>query len=116
MTIRGGRFVHVALGVAVSAAAIAVGEPYHVSKSGSSGGTGSSSSPFLTIGQASAVLRGGDTCYIREGTYYAMLVIRNGNALVEIDSRPSDAIALAVRMNVPIFVEEEVLVRAMSAE
>jgi len=53
---------------------------------------------------------------LREGTYYAQLVIAYNGGNIEIDSRPSDAIALAVRMDVPIFVEEEVLTRAMAAE
>jgi bifunctional DNase/RNase len=41
-------------------------------------------------------------------TYYAVLRIRVGGKLLEIDSRPSDAIALAVCGNVPIFVDETV--------
>lgn len=53
---------------------------------------------------------------LKEGTYFALLSIRHDGNLVEIDSRPSDAIALAVRMTVPIFVEEGVLNRAMAPE
>jgi len=53
---------------------------------------------------------------LREGTYYAQLVIAHNGGVIEIDSRPSDAIALAVRMDVPIFIEEGVLKRAMTAE
>ncbi|MCW8132926.1 MAG: bifunctional nuclease family protein [Planctomycetota bacterium] len=53
---------------------------------------------------------------LKEGTYYAILVIKHDGNLIEIDSRPSDAIALAVRMTVPIFVEEGVLNRAMAPE
>jgi len=49
---------------------------------------------------------------LKEETYYAMLEIKRGDEIVEIDSRPSDAIALAVRTTVPIFVEEQVLNRA----
>jgi uncharacterized protein len=46
---------------------------------------------------------------LRNDTFYAEIeVFFNGNSLV-IDSRPSDAIALALRVDVPIFVEEEVL-------
>jgi bifunctional DNase/RNase len=46
---------------------------------------------------------------LRDHTYYAKLRIRNNGELVEVDSRPSDAIALAVTANVPIFVAEDVL-------
>jgi uncharacterized protein len=46
---------------------------------------------------------------LREGTFYAVIeMARNGTPL-EISSRPSDAIALAVRLGVPIFVHEDVL-------
>ena len=41
---------------------------------------------------------------LRSGTYYATLTLRSGGRLVEIDSRPSDAIAIALRTGAPIFV------------
>jgi uncharacterized protein len=44
--------------------------------------------------------------------FYARLVIDAEGRHVEVDSRPSDAIALAVRAKVPIYVEESVLERA----
>ncbi|RJR31706.1 bifunctional nuclease family protein [Candidatus Parcubacteria bacterium] len=48
------------------------------------------------------------------GTFYGYLILRqetNGNddLVIKIDCRPSDAIALAVRMNCPIFCEKQVL-------
>ncbi len=46
---------------------------------------------------------------LRDRTFYAKLILRRNGTLVEIDSRPSDAIALAVQMRVPIYVEESVL-------
>ena len=46
---------------------------------------------------------------LREHTYFAKLRIRQNGELVEIDSRPSDAIALAVTANVPIYVAEDVI-------
>lgn len=46
---------------------------------------------------------------LREHTFYAKLVIRHDGALLEIDSRPSDAIALGVASDVPIYVEDSVL-------
>ena len=43
-------------------------------------------------------------------TFYAKIVIRqNTGSYLHIDSRPSDAIALAVRCNVPLFVDEKVM-------
>ncbi len=46
---------------------------------------------------------------LREHTYYAKLRIRQEGELIEVDSRPSDAIALAVTAHVPIYVSEDVL-------
>ena len=46
---------------------------------------------------------------LREHTYYAKLRIRHEGELVEVDCRPSDAIALAVTASVPIYVAEDVL-------
>ena len=46
---------------------------------------------------------------LRDHTYYAKLRIRHDGELVEVDSRPSDAIALAVAAKVPIYVAEDVL-------
>lgn len=48
---------------------------------------------------------------LREGTFYARLSLDTAVG-DEVDSRPSDAIALAVRYNVPIFVSDEVLAEA----
>jgi bifunctional DNase/RNase len=46
---------------------------------------------------------------LRDHTYFAKLRIRLNGEMVEVDSRPSDAIALAVTAKVPIYVAEEVL-------
>jgi len=46
---------------------------------------------------------------LRDHTYFAKLRIRQSGELVEIDCRPSDAIALAVTASVPIYVAEDVL-------
>lgn len=46
---------------------------------------------------------------LRDHTYYAKLRIRQEGELIEVDSRPSDAIALAVTAKVPIYVAEDVL-------
>jgi bifunctional DNase/RNase len=46
---------------------------------------------------------------LRDHTYFAKLRIRMNGELIEVDARPSDAIALAVTASVPIYVAEEVL-------
>ena len=46
---------------------------------------------------------------LRDGTFYAKLIIEGVSNTEEIDSRPSDAIALAVRYSVPMFVDADVL-------
>jgi len=49
---------------------------------------------------------------LRDHTYFAKLRVRHEGELIEIDSRPSDAIALAVTAKVPIYVNEDVLEEA----
>mgnify|MGYP006284780567 CR=1 FL=1 len=46
---------------------------------------------------------------LKEGTYYAEIHLEHHNRTYLVDSRPSDAIALAVRCDVPIFANEELL-------
>lgn len=46
---------------------------------------------------------------LKEHTYYAKLRVMKDGELIEIDSRPSDAIAIAVTADVPIYVAEDVL-------
>jgi bifunctional DNase/RNase len=62
------------------------------------------------------VLTGLDACVqkivvttIKDDTFYALIWLERNGTLVSIDSRPSDALALALRIDCPIFVEEEVL-------
>ena len=49
---------------------------------------------------------------LKSGTFYARLLVRSGGKLVEVDSRPSDAIALGVASETPIFVSDHVLKEA----
>ena len=49
---------------------------------------------------------------LREGTFYATIEMGKNGSGLEISSRPSDAIALAVRLGVPIFAHEDVLTEA----
>ncbi len=46
---------------------------------------------------------------LKSDTFYAKIVFNTGSKKIEVDSRPSDALALAVRAGVPIYVEEAVL-------
>jgi bifunctional DNase/RNase len=48
---------------------------------------------------------------LADGTYYAQVLVLQGDEEVTIDARPSDAVALAVRVGCPIFIEEHVLER-----
>ena len=49
---------------------------------------------------------------MKEGVFYAKIHSKSGTALAEIDSRPSDAIAIAVRFGASIFCSEKVLSEA----
>ena len=46
---------------------------------------------------------------LRDDTFYAVIWLDRGGEIISIDSRPSDALALALRMDCPIYVEDEVL-------
>jgi hypothetical protein len=49
---------------------------------------------------------------IRDNTFYAQLTLNTGSASLQIDARPSDAVALALRVGAPLYVEKAVLDRA----
>ena len=49
---------------------------------------------------------------LKDGTFYSTNQLQSNGAAYEVSSRPSDAIALAVRVNVPIFAAEDVLTEA----
>ena len=46
---------------------------------------------------------------LRNNTFYAEILIKRNGETIKVDSRPSDAIAIALRLNVPIFIDEAVL-------
>lgn len=46
---------------------------------------------------------------LRDDTFYALIWLERGGELISIDSRPSDALALALRLDCPIYVDETVL-------
>jgi hypothetical protein len=49
---------------------------------------------------------------LKNDVFYARIVVERDGKTIEIDSRPSDAIALAVRVRVPIYVDEAVMEKA----
>jgi bifunctional DNase/RNase len=64
------------------------------------------------IGELGAEVRRILITEISNDVFYARIVLDTNGSSVEIDSRPSDAIALAVRVKVPIFVDDSVMDRA----
>jgi bifunctional DNase/RNase len=50
-----------------------------------------------------------EICDLVDETFYARLVLEKSGKILEIDSRPSDAIALALRFAAPIYVDEKVM-------
>ena len=49
---------------------------------------------------------------LKNDTFFAKIVIDSNGTLIEIDARPSDALALAVRSEAPIYAEDEVVEKA----
>jgi bifunctional DNase/RNase len=46
---------------------------------------------------------------VEDGIYYANLILQEGNKLLSIDSKPSDAIAVAVRFDAPVYIKKELM-------
>jgi hypothetical protein len=55
-------------------------------------------------------------CDLRDNTFYALIYVQTPTDTVAIDARPSDAIALALRSQAPIFVEETVIDNAKAVD
>jgi len=53
---------------------------------------------------------------LKEHTYFAKLRVRKDGELIEVDCRPSDAVALAVTAKVPVYVAEDVLGEALDED
>ncbi|MGH7382399.1 MAG: bifunctional nuclease family protein [Candidatus Methylomirabilales bacterium] len=53
---------------------------------------------------------------LKDNTFFAVIEVNYNGNMVSIDSRPSDAIALALRVNAPIFVTEKVVSKAKSMD
>ncbi|NDY42128.1 bifunctional nuclease family protein [Dissulfurirhabdus thermomarina] len=50
---------------------------------------------------------------LRDNTYYALITLEKDGEVLEVDARPSDAVALALRAGAEIFVEEAVLAKSV---
>jgi bifunctional DNase/RNase len=68
----------------------------------------------LIVGMG-AQLRRVQITRVEKSTYFAELQIQNGETLVHIDARPSDSIAVALRLSAPIFAAESLLVEPAEA-
>jgi bifunctional DNase/RNase len=54
-------------------------------------------------------------CDLKEDTYYAVIWVEREGKLIAVDSRPSDALAIALRLDCPIYVEDSVLKTSRAA-
>ena len=54
-------------------------------------------------------------CDLKEDTYYAVIWVERDGKLIAVDSRPSDALAIALRLDCPIYVEDSVLKTSRAA-
>ena len=52
---------------------------------------------------------------LKENTFYAVIFLNAGGKVITVDSRPSDAIALALRTDSPIFVTDDVITKSSSS-
>jgi len=59
-----------------------------------------------------AVITSVEVCDIQDGTFYARLNFSSSEASFSLDARPSDAIAIALRADAPIFVDEKVFLKS----
>lgn len=69
-----------------------------------------------TIGSLGATLERVVITKLEESTYFAELHLAVGERFIVVDSRPSDAIALALRTAAPLFVEESVLEKSRAQD
>jgi len=57
-----------------------------------------------------------EICDLQSNTYYALIYLNHNGREIPIDARPSDALALSLRMDAPIFVSEDVLSKSRQVE
>jgi len=53
---------------------------------------------------------------LKDNTYFAFIYLKSGDKVIQVDSRPSDAIALALRTNSPIFVADVVIEKSQKID
>ena len=68
------------------------------------------------VGHLDAEVEKVEICSLKENTFYAIIHVRQHESVMEIDARPSDAIALALRAEAPIFVRWSVLEQAKAID
>ncbi len=68
------------------------------------------------IDKTDSRVNGIEICDLRNHTYYALVHLTNRGKAFSIDTRPSDAIAIALRAKAPIFVSDEVLKKSKQVE
>ena len=69
----------------------------------------------LIVGMGGA-LRRVQITRVEKNTYYAELHITRGDTVVQVDARPSDSIAIALRLSAPIFAQESLLTAVSEEE
>lgn len=57
-----------------------------------------------------------EVCDLKDNTYYALIYLKADGDVRPIDARPSDAIAIALRTNAPIYVKDDVLQKSSQSE
>lgn len=64
------------------------------------------------MGDLGAALLRVEVCDLRDDTFYAKLIVKQDDRTMEMDSRPSDAVALALRFSAPVLVADHVMEQA----
>ena len=57
-----------------------------------------------------------EVCDLKDNTFYARIYFMSGDRSFDMDARPSDAIAIALRFNSPIFVDDKVVQKSKAGE
>jgi len=63
-----------------------------------------------------AVVTRVEVCDLKDNTFYARIYFNAGDKSFDMDARPSDAIAIALRFNAPIFVDDRVVQKSKAGE
>ncbi|RLC18816.1 MAG: bifunctional nuclease family protein [Deltaproteobacteria bacterium] len=63
-----------------------------------------------------AVVTRVEVCDLKDNTFYARIYFQSGDKSFDLDARPSDAIAIALRFNSPIFVHDRVVQKSNAGE